>query len=90
MNMSPIIQQCEVTYREQIRDDLVLLRCYAPGISQTAIPGQFVHVRAGSGNLTILRRPYSLFDANGETVDILVAVEGRGSAIIAASPVGEK
>jgi dihydroorotate dehydrogenase electron transfer subunit len=88
--MSPVLQQCEVTYRERIRDDLVLLRCYAPGISQAANPGQFVHVRVGSGNLTILRRPYSLFDAEGETVDILVAVVGKGSAIIAASQVGEK
>jgi len=88
--MSPELEKGEITYREQIRDDLVFLRCLAPRFSGNALPGQFVHVRAGSGNLPILRRPYSLFDADGDSVDLLVAIVGRGSAIIAESQVGEK
>jgi dihydroorotate dehydrogenase electron transfer subunit len=87
--MPPYLEQCEVVEREQIQENLVYLRCKAPGIAQNATPGQFVHVRAGSGNLPILRRPYSLFDVNGDSVDLLVAVVGRGSAIIANTKPGE-
>ena len=86
--MSVAFEHCEVIYREQIRDDLIYMRCQAPTIASDAIPGQFVHIRAGSGELPILRRPFSLYDAEQDTIDLLVAVVGRGSATIAATKVG--
>jgi len=88
--MPPELESGEIIYREQVKDNLVFLRCLAPRIAENALPGQFVHVRAGSGSLPILRRPYSLFDVDGDAVDLLVAIVGRGSAIIAASQVGDK
>lgn len=86
--MSATHEHCEVIYREQIRDDLIYLRCHAPNIAANAIPGQFVHIRAGAGEIPILRRPYSLYDADQDTIDLLIAVVGRGSAAIAAAEVG--
>jgi len=83
------MEQCEVIHREQIQEDIIFQRLYAPVISKNAIPGQFVHIRASSGELPILRRPYSLFDVGKDSIDLLVAVVGRGSALIASTPVGK-
>lgn len=83
------LEQCNVVDREQIHKDLIYLRCHAPAIARDALPGQFVHIRAGSGNLPILRRPYSIFDADSDHIDLLVAIVGRGSTLIADTPVGE-
>jgi dihydroorotate dehydrogenase electron transfer subunit len=87
--MAKTLEQCEVIHREQIQEDLVFLHCYAPNISKSAIPGQFVHIRPSSGELPILRRPYSLFDVRKEAIELLVAVVGRGSAMIANTQVGQ-
>ncbi len=53
-----------------------------------ARPGQFVHVCCGGGE-RILRRPYSLFNLEGNTASLLVKVVGGGSAWLARREVGE-
>jgi len=87
--MPKTLEQCEIIHREQIQADIIFLRLYAPIISKNAVPGQFVHIRANSGELPILRRPYSMFDVGKDTIDLLIAVVGRGSVLIANTQVGQ-
>jgi dihydroorotate dehydrogenase electron transfer subunit len=50
--------------------------------SNTTVPGQFVNVRAAEGFEPMLRRPFSIFDSEGDTISIVVRVIGRGTSLI--------
>lgn len=52
----------------------------APGISPQVRPGQFVHVRLPAPADAILRRPFSVFKAEGGRIEVLYKSVGRGTA----------
>ena len=56
----------------------------APRTARTAVPGQFVHFRCSPSADPLLRRPFSVYDADEEagTVSILYAVVGQGTALL--------
>jgi len=51
----------------------------APAISPRVQPGQFAHVRVLPMKEALLRRPFSIFQASGETISILYKAVGRGT-----------
>lgn len=51
----------------------------APGLAETARPGQFVHVRVPGLGDVALRRPFSIFGAEGTVLKILYKTVGRGT-----------
>ncbi len=56
----------------------------APRTAAAAVPGQFVHVRCSETADPLLRRPFSIYDADAQagTIAILYAVVGRGTALL--------
>ena len=52
-------------------------------------PGQFINIKATEGTDPLLRRPFSIFDAEGENLDIIVRVIGKGTEIISTMKPGE-
>ncbi|MBI1953761.1 MAG: dihydroorotate dehydrogenase electron transfer subunit [Candidatus Omnitrophica bacterium] len=67
-----------------------LMRLLAPVIAREARPGQFLHIRVGSGDNPLLRRPISLLNADRQagTVDLIYKVVGSGTAVLAKLPAG--
>ncbi|MBR4172352.1 MAG: dihydroorotate dehydrogenase electron transfer subunit [Kiritimatiellae bacterium] len=55
------------------------LRLRAPQIAGQARPGQFVHIRVPGLEASALRRPFSIYGAEGDELRILFKVVGRGS-----------
>ena len=55
----------------------------APAVARAARPGQFVHVRVTGLEPAALRRPFSLYDAAGDTLSLLYKTVGRGTAQLA-------
>jgi len=57
----------------------IVLEC--PGIAQEAGPGQFLHIKVGSGPEPLLRRPISIsrIDKNAGTVSLIYRLIGRGT-----------
>lgn len=45
-----------------------------------AHPGQFVNVKTGTGYDPLLRRPFSVFNYNEGTIELIVRVVGKGTA----------
>lgn len=65
------------------RDTLYTFSC--PPIAQKATPGQFVEIKVTAGIDPFLRRPVSIFDADGQdTFSLLVRAVGQGTAIMSA------
>lgn len=65
-----------------------LIRLEAAEIAAAALPFQFIMVRVPAGGYA-LRRPFSVFDAQGECLEILLRPCGAGTRILAAVAVGE-
>lgn len=63
----------------------------APELAEICSPGQFLHVLCHSGNDPILRRPFSIHDADSKLglVSLLYQVRGRGTQLLAERLPGE-
>jgi dihydroorotate dehydrogenase electron transfer subunit len=59
----------------------------SPQIATTAKPGQFVMVRCGD---TLLRRPLSVHQVDGDKLALLFAIVGRGTSWLAQRKAGDK
>jgi len=84
--------QAKVTGLTELSPGYFQLLLYAPEIAATAIPGQFVQIRAaGPGSIDpLLARPLSIYRAtplSGE-IAVIFKVVGRGTAMLAAAQVG--
>ena len=65
---------------EPVADDHYLLTIK---MKNTAFkPGQFINIKTTEGTDPLLRRPFSIFDADGEIVSIVVRVIGKGTELI--------
>lgn len=53
------------------------------GLSKGVRPGQFVQMKIGSGTDPFLRRPFSYYRIEGERIEILYEILGRGTALLA-------
>lgn len=62
----------------------------APAIAQLAQPGQFAHVRIPPLKEALLRRPFSIFQANGDTFSILYKTIGKGTEVLSRLRPGEE
>ena len=61
----------------------------APGIAAEAKPGQFVHLRVPGLEQSALRRPFSIFNAEGSSLELLYKTVGRGTAALNAVKPGD-
>jgi len=63
----------------------------SPELARNAVPGQFVHVLCGTSNDPLLRRPFSIHDADPDSgqVALLYEIRGRGTALLAEKSPGE-
>jgi dihydroorotate dehydrogenase electron transfer subunit len=88
-NLSPI-NLSPVTRRTVLADGLVTIRFRNPKVAQETVAGKFVNVlpRAAFGD-PMLRRPFSVYNVEGDEAEIIVQAHGRGTSIIADTREGE-
>jgi dihydroorotate dehydrogenase electron transfer subunit len=69
-----------VIAKQEISQGIFRLTVFAPQVAREAVPGQFVHVRCGSDQPYLFRRPFSVHQIVGEdTIALLVRVVGQGT-----------
>ena len=66
-----------------------LLKLAASGIASQVQPGQFVHLRVPRLNDAVLRRPFSVFQADHGSLALLYKTVGRGTAALTALATGD-
>lgn len=72
-------EDASVVEHQAIQGGYSLLVLRAPGIAPAVKPGQFVHVRVPNLGESILRRPFSVFRADGDQLAVLYKNVGRGT-----------
>ncbi|MBI5686283.1 MAG: dihydroorotate dehydrogenase electron transfer subunit [Verrucomicrobia bacterium] len=83
-------QPVQVISNERDTDAYFRLVLRAPEIARATQPGQFLHLRIPPLRDALLRRPFSIFQANGETVSILYKTIGKGTDMLARMGAGEE
>lgn len=57
---------------------LLTIKMDEPGIR----PGQFVNIRTAEGTDPLLRRPFSIYDADGSVIRVVIRVVGPGTLLL--------
>ena len=74
---------------KEIASNIFQLSFLSSSISRSALPGQFVNVKAEESAVPLLRRPFSIFSVEGETVSIIFNVVGLGTKLLSQKRAGE-
>lgn len=67
---------------EKVQEGVFYLSIHAPSVASCAKPGEFVLVRVSNSYDPLLRRPLSIAGINGDFVELLFAVVGRGTTLL--------
>lgn len=65
-----------------LTNEIVEMTFISDYLSSNAKPGQFVNIRVGD-NFPLLRRPFSIFNVDGNRVSIVFNVVGTGTKVLA-------
>jgi dihydroorotate dehydrogenase electron transfer subunit len=79
----PLLERVEVLANDRVAQGVGLLALRSPRIAVAVAPGQFVHLRVSVGADFLLRRPFSVHRATGDTIEVLYQVLGRGTLELA-------
>lgn len=85
----PVVENVDVISNVRVASGVGLVALQAPRCAAAVLPGQFVHLRVGAGTDTILRRPFSIHRAYGNTIEILYQILGAGTLQLAEKAAGD-
>jgi dihydroorotate dehydrogenase electron transfer subunit len=83
-------QTAQIVSNERDTDQYFRLVLRAPQIAPLVQPGQFAHVRITPLQDALLRRPFSIFQVNGDTFSILYKTVGKGTEALSRMRPGEE
>jgi dihydroorotate dehydrogenase electron transfer subunit len=83
-------QIVQIVSNERDTDQYFRLVLRAPQMASLVQPGQFAHIRILPLKDALLRRPFSIFQVEGETFSILYKTVGKGTEVLARMRPGEE
>ena len=83
------LEQCAVVDVRKAAEGIYLLSFTSPAISRAIRPGQFVNIRVDGGCDPLLRRPFSAYRIEGDVVEIIFQVVGKGTEALRRKKTGD-
>jgi dihydroorotate dehydrogenase electron transfer subunit len=83
------IYKIPVVSNEKIEKRTYLLKAYSPEIAKSIMPGQFCNIKVSDSDFPLLRRPFSVCDADEEHVYFMFDIHGEGTRLLAAKNEGD-
>jgi dihydroorotate dehydrogenase electron transfer subunit len=77
-----------ITGRRQVARDMFVIGLHAPEVAATVKAGQFVNLGITPGPL--LRRPFSVYRADGERIEVVLKAVGAGTSLLLALDDGDR
>ncbi len=87
--MSVVNATHTVLSNERVAEDTFALRFSSPELAASIRPGQFMNILTDAAMDPLLRRPYSISSVDGDVCEILYAVVGKGTGILARKRPGD-
>ncbi len=84
------LEDAKVVHREQRADGLFAITVHSPRVARETRAGQFLNVRIETSAAPLLRRPFSVSRTEGDHLEILFNVVGRGTQILASKQPGDR
>ena len=81
--------KCELVKKEKLIEGIYKFSVKAPEIARTAKPGQFLEIKVSETGEPYLRRPISIFNINGDMIEFIFQVKGRGTELLSKIEVGK-
>lgn len=75
--------KCELVKKEKLIEGIYKYTVKAPEIAKEAKAGQFLEIRVSEVGEPFLRRPISIFNIDGENIEFIFQVRGKGTEILA-------
>ena len=80
----------QVQSSEKVAHSMFLLRLQSAEIASTAKPGQFLNIRIDSRSIQpLLRRPFSISRIEGDIIELLISIAGKGTAKLSEKKAGD-
>jgi dihydroorotate dehydrogenase electron transfer subunit len=83
------LQDVKIVSREQRAEGLFALALESRELAHATRPGQFLNIRIDNSFSPLLRRPFSVSRVNGDLVEVLFNVVGRGTEILSGKRPGD-
>ncbi|MCU0784003.1 MAG: dihydroorotate dehydrogenase electron transfer subunit [Verrucomicrobia bacterium] len=90
LNAVMLEQTVKIVSNERDTDLYFRLVVRAPQIALLVQPGQFAHIRIPPLRDALLRRPFSVYQVNGETFSILYKTVGKGTEVLSRMSPGDE
>lgn len=84
------IETVTVLEQQVLGGDYRVLKFASGKIAAKVKPGQFIHLRVTERNNIVLRRPFSVFKADKQSLTVLFKIIGKGTKILAKMRPGDK
>lgn len=84
-----IHELCPVRTVEQVGENVHVLTFVSARIASSTLPGQFVNIKTCEGSDALLRRPFSVYHCDGDEVQIIFNVVGKGTEALRRKRNGE-
>ncbi|MBC7330560.1 dihydroorotate dehydrogenase electron transfer subunit [bacterium] len=87
-----IVHLADVLEKRFLKEDIFLIRLFAPDIARNCQPGQFLNLRCSQLYDPLLRRPISIFDADKDKgeISLLIKIVGKGTNLLSRIEEGDK
>lgn len=82
--------KCKLVKKEKLKEDIYKFSVESKEIAENAKMGQFLEIRVSDRIEPLLRRPISIHNINGDIVEFIFQVKGRGTEILAEKNEGEE
>jgi len=82
----PDLYECMITENKKLNEMTFAMSVKNTCLAEEARAGQFLHIKCGAERL--LRRPVSICDIHGDTIDIVFEVKGEGTKWLSERRVG--
>ncbi|MDA0986291.1 MAG: dihydroorotate dehydrogenase electron transfer subunit [Bacteroidetes bacterium] len=76
------------TKLQKLTPEVYKLSFKSKKIAKLSKPGQFLNIKISDSFLPFLRRPFSIYDINGDIVSIIFNVVGEGTKVLAKKNIG--
>ena len=73
---------CEILRTEKLIEGIYKFKIKAPEIAEIAKAGQFLEIQVSSTGEVFLRRPISIHNVEGNIVEFIFQVKGKGTEIL--------
>jgi dihydroorotate dehydrogenase electron transfer subunit len=83
------LHSCPVRSLQAVARNVFVLTLHAPGLASTVRPGQFVNIQINESLEPLLRRPFSVHRASGDSIEVLFNIVGKGTAMLAEKREGD-